>query len=90
MDRAILEKKPSTRLSLEPCFGVDTKVKRPSELLGEPRLGFFGGVGQDNGKQRRRPPPSSRRLGTSSTQTSRLSGHCRAIASLKRSSGEIM
>src|SRR5277367_6351294 len=29
-DRAILEKKPSTRFSHEPCFGVNTKVKRPS------------------------------------------------------------
>ena len=29
IDRAILEKKPSTRLSQEPCFGVNTKVKRP-------------------------------------------------------------
>jgi hypothetical protein len=29
-DRAILEKKPSTRLSHEPCFGVNTKGKRPS------------------------------------------------------------
>jgi hypothetical protein len=25
-----LEKNPSTRLSQEPCFGVNTKVKRPS------------------------------------------------------------
>jgi len=29
-DRAILEKSPSIRLSQEPCFGVNTKVKRPS------------------------------------------------------------
>jgi hypothetical protein len=27
---AILEKKPSARLSQEPCFGVNTKEKRPS------------------------------------------------------------
>src|ERR1700735_372915 len=41
-DRAILEKKPSTRLSQEPCFGVNTRVKRPSG--GEPPVGFFGNV----------------------------------------------
>ena len=29
-ERAIFEKKPSTRLSQEPCFGVNTKLKRPS------------------------------------------------------------
>jgi hypothetical protein len=29
-ERASLEKKPSTRLSQEPCFGVRTKVRRPS------------------------------------------------------------
>src|SRR5208282_659759 len=28
-ERASLEKKPSIRLSQEPCFGVKTKVKRP-------------------------------------------------------------
>jgi len=30
MERAILEKKPSTRLSHEPCLGVNTKQNRPS------------------------------------------------------------
>jgi hypothetical protein len=30
IERAILEKNPSTRLSHEPCFGVNTKEKRPS------------------------------------------------------------
>ena len=29
-ERASLQKKPSTRLSQEPCFGVKTKMKRPS------------------------------------------------------------
>jgi hypothetical protein len=29
-ERAIFEKKPSTRLSQEPCFDVNTKLKRPS------------------------------------------------------------
>ena len=29
-ERASLEKKPSTRLSQEPCLGVKTKVKRPT------------------------------------------------------------
>ena len=56
-DRAILEKKPSTRLSHEPCFGVNTKVKRPSgwaashfsvslEVWAEwlSRISFDGGV----------------------------------------------
>ena len=44
MDRAILEKKPSTRLSQEPCLGVNTKAKRPSGWAGEPCLGFLGDV----------------------------------------------
>jgi hypothetical protein len=30
IERAILEKKPSIKLSQEPCFGVNTKAKRPS------------------------------------------------------------
>src|ERR1700732_1892375 len=30
IDRAILEKNPSTRLSQEPCLGVNTSEKRPS------------------------------------------------------------
>jgi len=30
MERAILEKKPSTRFGQQPCFGVNTKMNRPS------------------------------------------------------------
>ena len=30
IERVIFEKKPSTRLSHEPCLGVNTKQKRPS------------------------------------------------------------
>lgn len=30
MERAIFEKKPSMRLSHEPCLGVKTNVNRPS------------------------------------------------------------
>jgi hypothetical protein len=30
MDRVILEKKPSIRLSQDPCCGVNIKVRRPS------------------------------------------------------------
>ena len=43
-ERASLEKKPSTRLSQEPCLGVKMNSKRPSGLLGEPSLGFLGDV----------------------------------------------
>ena len=46
MDRAILEKKPSTRLSHEPCFGVNTKEKRPCWLTGDPGLRFLGNMGR--------------------------------------------
>ena len=44
-ERASFEKKPSTRLSQEPCFGVKTKMKRSFGLRREPRLGLFGYVG---------------------------------------------
>lgn len=37
-ERAILEKNPSTRLSQEPCFGVNTKVNRPSGWAASQRL----------------------------------------------------
>src|ERR1700720_3592584 len=40
-ERASLEKKPSTRLSQEPCLGVKVNSKRP---IGEPNLGLLGDV----------------------------------------------
>ena len=43
-DRESLEKKPSTRLSQEPCLGVKVNSKRPVGLLGEPSFGFLGNV----------------------------------------------
>src|SRR5580692_3402165 len=42
-DRAIFEKKPSIRLSQEPCFGVNTKLKRPSGWAAS-LCGFLGHV----------------------------------------------
>ena len=33
IERAILDKKPSTRLSQEPCLGVNTNENRPSGWL---------------------------------------------------------
>jgi hypothetical protein len=43
-ERANLEKKPSTRLSQEPCLGVKVNSKRPRRSRGEPSPGFFGDV----------------------------------------------
>ena len=44
-ERASLEKKPSMRLSQEPCLGVKTNSKRCCGLLGEPSHGLLGDVG---------------------------------------------
>ena len=41
-ERAISEKTPSTRLSQEPYFGVNTKEKRFLRLRGDPGLGLLG------------------------------------------------
>ena len=43
-ERASLEKKPSTRLSQEPCLGVKVNSKRPRGLIGEPSFGLLGDV----------------------------------------------
>ena len=43
-ERVSLEKKPSMRLSQEPCVGVKVNSKRPDRLLGEPSLGLLGDV----------------------------------------------
>ena len=43
-ERANLEKKPSTRLSQEPCLGVKVKSKRPAGRVGEPGSGLLGDV----------------------------------------------
>src|SRR5712672_1700243 len=43
-ERASLEKKPSTRLSQEPCLGVKVNSKRADRLIGEPNLGLLGDV----------------------------------------------
>jgi hypothetical protein len=43
-ERASLEKKPSTRLSQEPCLGVKVNSKAARGLLGEPSFGFLGDV----------------------------------------------
>src|ERR1700730_8195104 len=43
IERANLEKKPSMRLSQEPCLGVKVNSKR-FRLSGEPSLGFSGDV----------------------------------------------
>src|SRR3979411_1499087 len=42
-ERASLEKKPSTRLSKEPCLGVKVNSKA-DRLIGEPNLGLLGDV----------------------------------------------
>jgi hypothetical protein len=41
IERAILEKNPSTMLSHEPCFGVNTKAKRPSGWAATQGLGLL-------------------------------------------------
>ena len=43
-ERVSLEKKPSTRLSQEPCFGVKHEGEASFGLGGEPGLGFLGDV----------------------------------------------
>ena len=43
-ERASLEKKPSMRLSQEPCLGVKVNSKRAGGLLGEPSFGLLGDV----------------------------------------------
>jgi hypothetical protein len=43
-DRASLEKKPSTRLSHEPCLGVKVNFEAAGGLIGEPGFGFLGDV----------------------------------------------
>src|SRR6516162_558108 len=43
-ERANLEKKPSMRLSQEPCVGVKVNSNRPSGSSDEPRSGFFRDV----------------------------------------------
>ena len=43
-ERASLEKKPSMRLSHEPCLGVKVNSKRPRGLIGEPGSGLLGDV----------------------------------------------
>jgi hypothetical protein len=44
-ERASLEKKPSMRLSQEPCFGVKGEFEAASGLIGEPSFGFLRDVG---------------------------------------------
>ena len=41
IERASLEKKPSIKLSHEPCFGVNTKAKRPSGWVATQALVSF-------------------------------------------------
>ena len=43
-ERASLEKKPSTRLSQEPCSGVKVKFETADRLTGEPSLCLLGDV----------------------------------------------
>ena len=43
-ERASLEKKPSTRLSHEPCLGVKVNLETARRLIGEPRLCLLGDV----------------------------------------------
>src|SRR5271156_170415 len=43
-ERASLEKKPSMRLSQEPCLGVKVNSKQCAGLTGEPGCGLFGDV----------------------------------------------
>ena len=46
IERANLEKKPSMRLSQEPCLGVKGELEAVRRLSGEPSLGFSGDVGR--------------------------------------------
>ena len=43
-ERASLEKKPSTRLSQEPCLGVKVNSKRPVGCSASQSFGFLGNV----------------------------------------------
>ena len=50
-ERASLEKKPSMRLSHDPCFGVNVKVKRPMGCAASQACGLardMGGVVVEN------------------------------------------
>src|SRR6266481_7163266 len=78
-ERASLEKKPSTRLSQEPCFGVKAEFEAAGGLIGEPGSGLLGDAPSDDAPPKRDPP--RRKMGLPSTppsaRSTRLAGSVR-------------